>query len=71
MLRLITKPQYRINVRTLCLMVGCNPNAMEPLKQALKPLAEAVGEWDVLDAKGKQEWGVSSLFDGRGWGCLL
>ncbi|MDR6267682.1 replication initiation protein [Roseobacter sp. N2S] len=58
---LITKPQHQINARTLCLMVGYNSNDMETLKQALKSLAETVAEWDMLDAKGKQEWGVSSL----------
>ena len=27
----------------------------------MKGLAETVAEWDMLDAKGRQEWGVSSL----------
>jgi hypothetical protein len=34
---------------------------MDTLKQSLKGLAETVAEWDMLDEKGQQEWGVSSL----------
>lgn len=50
-----------IDARTLCMMIGYNSNDMETLKQSLRGLAETVAEWDMLDAKGQQEWGVSSL----------
>ena len=56
-----TKPKHQIDARTLCMMVGYNSNDMETLKQSLRSLAETVAEWDMLDADGKQEWGVSSL----------
>lgn len=52
---------FEIDARTLCLMIGYNSNDFETLKQSLKGLAETVAEWDMLDAQGRQEWGVSSL----------
>lgn len=52
---------FEIDARTLCLMIGYNSNDFETLKQSLKGLAETVAEWDMLDAEGRQEWGVSSL----------
>lgn len=58
---LIAKPSHRIDARTLCMMIGYNSNDMETLKQALRSLAETLAEWDMLDDKGKQEWGVSAL----------
>ena len=58
---LITNSRHQIDARTLCLMIGYNSNDMETLKQSLKGLAETVAEWDMLDEKGQQEWGVSSL----------
>ncbi|WP_425045984.1 replication initiation protein [Primorskyibacter sp. S87] len=58
---LISKPKHQIDARTLCMMVGYNSNDMETLKQSLRSLAETVAEWDMLDAQGRQEWGVSSL----------
>ncbi|ABA81425.1 RepB family plasmid replication initiator protein [Rhodobacter sphaeroides] len=58
---LITRPKHAIDARTLCLMIGYNSNDMETLKASLRSLAETVAEWDMLDQKGRQEWGVSSL----------
>lgn len=58
---LISRTRHQIDARTLCLMIGYNSNDMETLKQSLKGLAETVAEWDMLDEKGQQEWGVSSL----------
>ncbi len=58
---LTTKQKHQIDARTLCMMVGYNSNDMETLKQSLRSLAETVAEWDMLDAEGRQEWGVSSL----------
>ncbi|SMO81324.1 replication initiation protein [Paracoccus laeviglucosivorans] len=58
---LMTRPSHRIDARTLCMMIGYNSNDMETLKQALRSLAETLAEWDMLDEKGKQEWGVSAL----------
>lgn len=58
---LVTQPKHRIDARTLCLMIGYNSNDMDTLKQALRSLAETVAEWDMLDDKGRQEWGVSAL----------
>ncbi|MCE8007093.1 replication initiation protein [Aestuariivita sp.] len=58
---LISQPRHQIDARTLCLMIGYNSNDMATLKQSLKGLAETVAEWDMLDEKGQQEWGVSSL----------
>lgn len=53
--------RFRMDARTLCLMIGYNSNDFDTLKQALRGLTETVAEWDMLDAKGQQEWGVSSL----------
>lgn len=58
---LITKRAHEIDTRTLCMMIGYNSNDMETLKTSLRGLAETVAEWDMLDEKGRQEWGVSSL----------
>ncbi|GLK65299.1 replication initiation protein [Paracoccus kondratievae] len=58
---LISQSPHRIDARTLCLMIGYNSNDMETLKQSLRGLVETVAEWDMLDEKGQQEWGVSSL----------
>ena len=58
---LITSTRHQIDARTLCLMIGYNSNDMDTLKQSLRGLAETVAEWDMLDEKGQQEWGVSSL----------
>jgi hypothetical protein len=58
---LTSQTRHQIDARTLCLMIGYNSNDMETLKQSLKGLAETVAEWDMLDEKGQQEWGVSSL----------
>lgn len=58
---LVTKPAHRIDARTLCLMIGYNSNDTATLKDALRSLAETVAEWDMLDERGRQEWGVSAL----------
>ncbi len=58
---LITRPKHAIDARTLCLMIGYNSNDMETLKDSLRSLAETVAEWDMLNDKGQQEWGVSAL----------
>tara|TARA_R110002033_G_C3856319_1_gene236083 strand:+ start:78 stop:1259 length:1182 start_codon:yes stop_codon:yes gene_type:complete len=58
---LTSQQVYMIDARTLCLMIGYNSNDMDTLKQSLRGLAETVAEWDMLDEKGQQEWGVSSL----------
>lgn len=58
---LISQPKHRIDARTLCLMIGYNSNDFDTLRDALRGLAETVAEWDMLDEKGRQEWGVSSL----------
>ncbi|MEP1765185.1 MAG: replication initiation protein [Sulfitobacter sp.] len=58
---LITRTTHRIDARTLCMMIGYNSNDTESLKASLRGLAETVAEWDMLDEKGRQEWGVSAL----------
>lgn len=58
---LLAKPSHRIDARTLCLMIGYNSHDMDTLKAALRSLAETVAEWDMLDDRGRQEWGVSAL----------
>jgi hypothetical protein len=58
---LISRSSHRIDARTLCLMAGYNSNDTESLKASLRGLAETVAEWDMLDEKGRQEWGVSAL----------
>ena len=58
---LISSPTHSIDARTLAMMIGYNSNDTDTLKAALKSLAETVAEWDMLDEKGRQEWGVSSL----------
>lgn len=52
---------FQMDARTLCMMVGYNSNDFDTLKASLRGLAETVAEWDMLDASGQQEWGVSSL----------
>lgn len=52
---------FQMDAKTLCMMVGYNSNDLDTLKQSLRGLAETVAEWDMLDEKGQQEWGVSSL----------
>jgi hypothetical protein len=52
---------FRMDARTLCMMVGYNSNDFDTLKASLRGLAETVAEWDMLDEAGQQEWGVSSL----------
>lgn len=58
---LTQQQSFRMDARTMCLMVGYNSNDFATLKQSLRGLAETVAEWDMLDGDGKQEWGVSSL----------
>lgn len=58
---LTTHATHAMDARTLCMMIGYNSNDMETLKASLRGLAETVAEWDMLDAEGQQEWGVSSL----------
>ncbi|TMV08283.1 replication initiation protein [Arenibacterium halophilum] len=58
---LTSQVKHEIDARTLCLMIGYNSNDMDSLKQSLRGLAETLAEWDMLDEKGQQEWGVSSL----------
>jgi len=58
---LIHQTTHRIDARTLCAMIGYNSNDMETLKASLRGLVETLAEWDMLDADGQQEWGVSSL----------
>ncbi len=52
---------FQIDAKTLALMVGYNSNDTETLKASLRGLAETIAEWDMLDERGRQEWGVSSL----------
>lgn len=52
---------FQIDARTLAMMVGYNSNDTETLKASLRGLAETIAEWDMLDERGRQEWGVSSL----------
>jgi Initiator Replication protein, WH1/Initiator Rep protein, WH2 len=52
---------HTIDARTLAMMVGYNSNDFDTLRASLRALAETVAEWDMLDDKGRQEWGVSSL----------
>ncbi|WP_425053894.1 replication initiation protein [Psychromarinibacter sp. S121] len=58
---LTSHSRHQIDARTLCMMIGYNSNDMETLKASLRGLAETVAEWDMLDEKGQQEWGVSAL----------
>lgn len=58
---LTTRRAHRIDARTLGVMIGYNSNDTDTLKGALRGLAETVAEWNMLDEKGREEWGVSSL----------
>ncbi|MGR3378880.1 replication initiation protein [Salipiger abyssi] len=58
---LTSQDRHQIDARTLCMMIGYNSNDMDTLKASLRGLAETVAEWDMLDEKGQQEWGVSAL----------
>ena len=63
---LTSQQVHMIDARTLCLMIGYNSNDMDTLKQSLRGLAETVAEWDMLDDKGQQEWGVSKNAERQG-----
>ncbi len=56
-----TAQSHTIDARTLATIVGYNSNDFDTLRASLRALAETVAEWDMLDEKGRQEWGVSSL----------
>jgi hypothetical protein len=58
---LIVNTSHRIDARTLCMMIGYNSNDIDTLKGALRGLVETRAEWDMLDEKGRHEWGVSAL----------
>lgn len=58
---LTTAQSHTIDARTLATIVGYNSNDFDTLRASLRALAETVAEWDMLDDKGRQEWGVSSL----------
>ena len=58
---LTTAQSHTIDARTLATIVGYNSNDFDTLRASLRALAETVAEWDMLDEKGRQEWGVSSL----------
>ncbi|MFQ8432239.1 replication initiation protein [Amaricoccus sp. W119] len=58
---LLSKPSHRIDARALSVMIGYNSNDMATLKTSLRGLAETVAEWDMLDERGRREWGVSAL----------
>ncbi|MEQ6204879.1 replication initiation protein [Sulfitobacter sp. HNIBRBA2951] len=58
---LVSRSSHKIDARTLCVMAGYNSNDIDTLKASLRGLAETVAEWDMLDEKGRQEWGVSAL----------
>ncbi|WP_334063994.1 replication initiation protein [Limimaricola cinnabarinus] len=58
---LLSQATHRIDARTLAAMIGYNSNDIDSLRDALRGLAETVAEWDMLDEKGRQEWGVSAL----------
>ena len=58
---LTTAQTHSIDARTLATIVGYNSNDFDTLRASLRALAETVAEWDMLDDKGRQEWGVSSL----------
>jgi hypothetical protein len=58
---LTSAQSHTIDARTLATIVGYNSNDFDTLRASLRALAETVAEWDMLDEKGRQEWGVSSL----------
>ncbi|WP_422071091.1 replication initiation protein [Tranquillimonas rosea] len=58
---LVTKDRHRIDAKILSEMVDFRSNDTAQLKQALRSLTETVAEWNMLDDKGREEWGVSSL----------
>ena len=55
------RASFEIDARTLADLTGYNSNDHETLKASLRGLVETVAEWDMLDERGRQEWGVSSL----------
>lgn len=58
---LTSQASHRIDARTLCVMIGYNSNDINTLKASLRGLAETVAKWDMLDDRGRPEWGVSAL----------
>ena len=59
--RLGQRTDFEIDARTLAQMAGFNSNDYDMLRDNLRGLVETVAEWDMLDERGRQEWGVSSL----------
>lgn len=59
---LLTARVHRIRVKELAEAIGFNTHNMEPLKEALKTLAQTVLEWNILDESGaEEEWGTTTL----------
>lgn len=59
---LLTARVHRIRVKELAEAIGFNTHNMEPLKEALKTLAQTVLEWNILDETGaEEEWGTTTL----------
>ena len=59
---LLTARVHRIRVKELAEAIGFNTHNMDPLKEALKTLAQTVLEWNILDESGaEEEWGTTTL----------
>jgi len=58
---LLTERVHSINVYALAEVCGFNSKNVEALKEAIRNLATARIEWDILNEDGSKKWGVSTL----------
>ena len=52
---------HKVDIKTLCAMIGYDSKNTRPLKDALVALAHTAVEWDILTPENKNRWKVSSL----------
>ncbi len=53
--------EHAIRLRTLAEVAGFNSNDHQLLREALEALVDLKIKWNVLDADGEEEWGVSTF----------
>ena len=58
---LLVNRTHRIDIKMLSLILGYNSRDMDTLKDALRGLVNTTLEWNILNEKGQEKWGISSL----------
>lgn len=52
---------HKVDIKTLCAIIGYDSKNTRPLKDALVALTHTAVEWDILTPENKNSWKVSSL----------